>query len=118
MPAQRERQWIDVHQVKHNPPPEYVGLAGFPSLQRYANYSFLGAGAFGRVYAAVHAEIGRVEAVKRIEIHDARQRQMALAEAETLARFPPHPNLVTLYSAEADNRSLYLMLQYIDGLPA
>ncbi len=118
MPLPRERQWVDVQTVKRNPPPDYVGLSGFPSLQRYTNYSFLGAGAFGRVYAAVHAEIGRIEAVKRIEIHDPRQRQLALAEAETLARFPPHPNLVMLYNAEADDRALYLMLQYVDGVPA
>jgi O-acetyl-ADP-ribose deacetylase (regulator of RNase III) len=118
MPLPRERQWVDVQTIKNRPPADYVGLSGFPSLQRYTNYSFLGAGAFGRVYAAVHAELGRIEAVKRIEIRDPRQRQMALAEAETLARFPPHPNLVSLYNAEADDRALYLLLQYIDGVPA
>lgn len=118
MPLQRERQWVDVQTIKHKPPPEYSGLSSFPSLARYTSYSFLGAGAFGRVYAAVHGELGRIEAVKRIEIRDPRQRQMALAEAETLAKFPPHPNLVTLYNAECDDQALYLLLQYIDGVPA
>lgn len=118
MPAARDRQWIDARALQSRPPPNYEGLESFPSLHRYTAYSFLGAGAFGRVYAAIHAGLGRIEAVKRIEIQDDRQRQMALAEAEILARLPPHPNLVTLYNAEIDRRALYLSLQYIDGPPA
>ncbi len=114
----RDRQWIEARLIHENPPQGYECLRTFPSLFRYHSYSFLGAGAFGRVYAAVHAGLGRIEAVKRIEILDDRQRRMALAEAEVLARLPPHPNLVTLYNAEMDGQALYLSLQYIDGKPA
>lgn len=118
MPLAQDHRWVDVREVRKSPPPEFAGLVGFPSLLRYTSFSFLGAGAFGRVYAAVHAELGRIEAVKRIEIHDPHKRQMALQEAQILARLPPHPNLVTLYNVEADDQALYLMLQYIDGKPA
>jgi serine/threonine-protein kinase len=117
MPASHLHEWIDAYTVQHNPPPEFAGMETFPSLHRYNSYSYLGAGAFGKVFAAVHAGLGRIEAVKRIEMQDERQRQMALREAEIMARLPPHPNLMTLYNAEADNRALYLMLQYIDGQP-
>src|SRR5579872_698500 len=103
MPPSADRKWIDTALISRKPPPEYASLTGFPSLARYASYSYVGSGAFGKVYAAVHGELGRIEAVKRIEISDPRQRQMALAEAEILARLPPHPNLVTLYDVESDN---------------
>ncbi len=118
MPPSADRKWIDTSIISRNGSPEFAGLASFPSLARYASYSFVGAGAFGKVYAAVHGELGRIEAVKRIEIGDPRQRQMALAEAEILATLPPHPNLVTLYDAETDHQALYLLLQFIDGQPA
>jgi O-acetyl-ADP-ribose deacetylase (regulator of RNase III) len=118
MPPSADRKWIDTAAIPRSAPPEYAPLAYFPSLARYASYSYLGAGAFGKVYAAVHGELGRIEAVKRIEIRDPRQRQMALAEAEILARLPPHPSLVTLYDVETDNEALYLLLQFIDGQPA
>lgn len=84
MPAPTsERQWIDANVLRHHPPPEYAVLQSFPSLSRYASYSVLGAGEFGKVFAAVHAELGRIEAVKRIEILDPKVRKMALAEARS-----------------------------------
>ena len=110
--------WIPTETIAHgNAPQPYALLRDFPSLQRYRSWRFLGGGAFGRVFAGVHGDLGRIEAVKRMEIADDRFRHLAIEEARTMARLPPHPHLVTLHNAEEHNRAIYMTMQYVDGRP-
>jgi O-acetyl-ADP-ribose deacetylase (regulator of RNase III) len=95
----------------------YALLRDFPSLQRYRSWKYLGGGAFGKVFAGVHGGLGRIEAVKRMQIQDPRVRQMALGEARLMAALPPHPHLVTLYNAEESQGAIFLTMQCIDGKP-
>ena len=112
------KQWLPTDAIlRGDAPPAYLPLRDFPSVQRYRSWRFLGGGAFGRVFAGVHGDLGRIEAIKRMEIADDRLRHMALEEARTMARLPPHPHLVTLYNVEERERAIYMMLQCIDGKP-
>ncbi|HZS41502.1 MAG TPA: serine/threonine-protein kinase [Polyangia bacterium] len=95
----------------------YALLRDFPSLNRYRSWKYLGGGAFGKVFAGVHGGLGRIEAVKRMAIPDARVRSMALGEARLMAALPPHPHLVTLYNAEEQKDAIFLTMQCVDGKP-
>jgi hypothetical protein len=79
--------WIATDAIaRRGAPIAYTLLDDFPSLQRYHQWKFLGGGAFGRVFAGVHGSLGRIEAVKRMEIKDPRIRRLALEEARVMAR--------------------------------
>jgi O-acetyl-ADP-ribose deacetylase (regulator of RNase III) len=110
--------WIPTDEILNKrAPAEYGVLRGFPSVERYSAWRYLGGGAFGTVFAGVHGGLGRIEAVKRIPIAEARVRHMALAETRVMAQLPPHPNLVTLFDAEESDDALFMTMQYLDGQP-
>jgi len=110
--------FVDAGAVRNGTaPPPYHLLREFPSLGRYVSWRHLGGGAFGTVFAGVHRNHGRIEAIKRVAIADARARTLALAETGVMAQLPPHPHLVTLYDAEETDGALFLIMQYVDGQP-
>ncbi|HUS66425.1 MAG TPA: serine/threonine-protein kinase [Kofleriaceae bacterium] len=112
-------EWIATEDVSQGRAPEkFAGLLDYPSLHRYRAWRYLGAGAFGVVYAGVRDGLGRTEAVKRMQIADPRLRHLALLETQLMANLPPHPHLVTLYNAEESHEALFLTMQFIDGKPA
>jgi O-acetyl-ADP-ribose deacetylase (regulator of RNase III) len=112
-------EWITTEDVLEGRAPEkYYGLKDFPSLMRYRAWRYLGAGAFGVVYAGVRDGLGRTEAVKRMKIADQQVRHLSLMEAQLMANLPPHPHLVTLYNAEESDDALFLTMQCIDGKPS
>src|SRR5206468_1557792 len=113
-----DSEWIPTEAVLGGQAPvAYSLLKDFPSLARYRQWRFLGGGAFGRVFAGVHGSLGRIEAVKRMEIKDPRVRKLAIEEARTMARLPPHPHLVTLYNAEESQNAIFMTMQYVEGKP-
>jgi O-acetyl-ADP-ribose deacetylase (regulator of RNase III) len=110
--------WIPTEDIlKRRAGKEYHALREFPSVDRYSAWRYLGGGAFGTVFAGVHGGIGRIEAVKRIAMADARVRHMALAETRLMAQLPPHPHLVTLFDAELSEDALFMTMQFLDGEP-
>ncbi len=92
--------------------------AGTPQLAlgRYRLERRLGAGAFGVVWLAHDAELDRLVAVKRIELHDERIAARAEREARAAARLT-HPAIVALYEARRDPEAVYLVSELVRGRP-
>src|SRR5262249_54151176 len=111
-------EWIPTDEIlRKKSPREYLALSDFPSVERYSAWRYLGGGAFGTVFAAVPAGMGRIEAVKRLPIAEERVRKMALAETQVMAQLPPHPHLVTLFDADLSEDALFMTMQFLDGQP-
>ena len=92
--------------------------AGAPrlALGRYRLERRLGAGAFGVVWLAHDEDLGRLVAVKRIELHDERIAARAEREARAAARLA-HPAIVALYEARRDADAVYLVSELVRGRP-
>ncbi|HZD60618.1 MAG TPA: serine/threonine-protein kinase, partial [Anaerolineae bacterium] len=84
-------------------------------LNRYKVLSKLGSGGFSDVYKAFDTRMGRIVAVKQINVsrHSAPR---ALREAQTVALLN-HPNIVTLYEFEEEGDECYLIMELIEGIP-
>jgi eukaryotic-like serine/threonine-protein kinase len=85
--------------------------------QKYRLVRPIGRGAFGSVYEAEHAELGRRYAVKLLQgaADSERSRQRFAREARLLARLE-HENIVSLIDAGEDPElGQYLVLEYIRG---
>src|SRR5581483_11657085 len=116
--VQASDEWVPTETIARGKPERaYPLLRDFPSLNRYRSWKYLGGGAFGKVFGGVHGGLGRIEAVKRMAIPDARVRSMALGEARLMAALPPHPHLVTLYNAEEQKDAIFLPMHCVDGKP-
>jgi serine/threonine protein kinase len=73
----------------------------------------LGRGAFGSVRKGRHLTLDIDVAVKLVH-SDAMSLDRAIGEARLLARID-HPNLLRVYDAGRSKRSLYMVLEYMDG---
>lgn len=84
----------------------------------YQVLSKLGAGGFGTVYLAEQISIGRKVALKFLQGTNALNDELVARfrlEARATARLD-HPNIVTVYDfAQAEDRSLFIVMEYIDG---
>jgi len=75
----------------------------------------LGSGAMASVFLAEDCELGRMVAIKRLhpespaEIAPRFRREMRVAASLS------HPNVVTLFDAIADDESVLLVMEYVDG---
>ena len=81
----------------------------------------LGKGAMGVVYLATDPVLGRRVAIKCIQVHPglddsevADLRQRFENEARSAANLS-HPNLVTIFDAGADDHTLYIAMEYVQG---
>jgi len=74
----------------------------------------LGGGAFGEVYKARKASIGKAYAIKFLKIDDEAQRDAALRELEQVRHFAAidHPNLVTIEDLGTAMEVPYLIMGY------
>jgi serine/threonine protein kinase len=74
----------------------------------------LGGGAFGEVYKARKASIGKAYAIKFLKIDDDAQREAVERELEQVRHFASidHPNLVTIEDLGAVNGVPYLIMGY------
>lgn len=84
------------------------------ALGRYRLVRRLGAGAFGVVWLAHDEQLGRVVAVKRIELHDDQVAARAEREAQAAARLQ-HPGIVALFEAARDNDAIHLVSELVRG---
>ncbi|WP_280396503.1 serine/threonine-protein kinase [Nocardia carnea] len=80
----------------------------------------LGSGGMGTVYLAAHPRLPRQDALKvlaREHGADPEFRARFLREAELLARLD-HPNIVAVRDRGAEGDSLWLAMQFVDGIDA
>ncbi len=77
----------------------------------------VGAGSFSRVYRAIHADSGRILAVKVLRARhssDADKRQAFQREAE-IGRMLRHPNIVAIEDVGAEFNSSYITMEFVEG---
>ena len=97
------------------------GATEKPMLGRYQIEKELGKGAMGVVYAGKDPKIGRVVAIKTMELsaefegdelQEAKDR--FFREAETAGRLA-HPNIVTIYDAGEEHDLAYIAMEFLKG---
>ncbi len=92
-------------------PPERIG--------RFLILREVGRGAMGVVYAAYDEELDRKVALKLVELSDgadaSNSRNLLLREAQALARLS-HPNVVAVHQASAYQGSVFIAMEFVDGL--
>lgn len=78
----------------------------------------LGTGGMGTVYLATHSQIGRQAAIKGLKPHLAKDldiRARFKNEAALMAKLH-HPNIVDLYDYVELGDSLFLIMEYVQGV--
>ena len=85
-------------------------------LGRFRIVEQLGAGAFGRVFAAEDLVLDRRVALKVIGRNADGTREAILAEARAAARLN-HPNICTIFTVETIDAVPVIVMEYIDGRP-
>ena len=92
-------------------------LASGTRLGSYEIVASLGAGGMGEVYRARDARLGRDVALKVLPgafAGDAERLARFEREARTVAAFN-HPNIVTLFSVDADGPTRFLTMELVEG---
>lgn len=92
-----------------------------PRLGRYEIEKELGKGAMGVVYLGRDSKIGRVVAIKTMELSRefdpqelAEVKSRFFREAETAGRLS-HPNIVTIYDAGEEQELAYIAMEFVKG---
>jgi tRNA A-37 threonylcarbamoyl transferase component Bud32 len=100
--------------------PGSVTLSGLPG-DRYQPVARLGAGAFGEVFRARDALLGRDVAVKRIRLDAFAEpaqleevKQRFVREAQVAARLH-HPNIVTVHDIVATGATSIIVMELVEG---
>src|SRR5437879_5468812 len=86
-------------------------------LGPYEIQSLLGAGGMGEVYRARDTRLNRTVAIKVIPLSlssDPARRQRFEREARAISALQ-HPNICTLYDLGHQNRTDYLVMEYLEG---
>lgn len=95
-----------------------TGVAKAEKIGRFRINRTLGEGAQGKVYLATDTRLGRQIALKTLLLSDSANAEAEVAqlfeEARTISRFQ-HPNIVSLYEADIEDQTPYLVLEYIEG---
>jgi serine/threonine protein kinase len=89
------------------------------SILNYEIKSLIGEGGMGSVYLATHAQVNRTVAIKSLLpqfMSNEEIKQRFKNEASTLAHLQ-HPNIVGLYDYVEDESGMYLVMEYVEGLP-
>ena len=89
------------------------------SILNYQIKRVLGEGGMGKVYLAVHNKIDRKVAIKELHPHlskDKGLRERFKNEAALMANLS-HPNIVTLHDYIETPTSVYLIMEYVEGIP-
>ena len=89
------------------------------TIQNYEIVRQIGVGGMGEVWLGRHKLIGREVAIKSLHkqlIQKEAIRQRFKNEAATLARLQ-HPNVVALLDYHEDEKGVYLIMEYVEGIP-
>ncbi len=90
--------------------------------EQILNYRLLnkiGEGGMGSVYVAQHTQIERKAAIKALHpnlVNNPQIRERFKNEAATMARLK-HPNIVSLYDYLESPQGLFLIIEFVEGLP-
>ena len=101
-------------------PPSYAEGGEFDAARGIPDFelvSEIGRGGMGRVYLARQRSLGRLVALKRIELgalNSPELRKRFRREAEAAAKCQ-HPNLVQTFQVGEHGSCLYLAMEYVDG---
>ena len=88
-------------------------------ILNYELKSLLGEGGMGNVYLAEHTQLGRKVAIKSLHqqlVKNEGLRTRFKNEASTMAHLQ-HPKIVALYDYVEEADGLYLIMEYVDGMP-
>lgn len=89
------------------------------SILNYKIQSLIGEGGMGSVYLATHTQVNRTVAIKALlpqYMANLEIKQRFKNEASTLAHLQ-HPNIVGLFDYVEDESGMYLVMEYVDGIP-
>jgi serine/threonine protein kinase len=93
----------------HNPPPQ-VGS----TVKHYELLRKLGEGGMGTVYLARDMTLGRLVAIKMLQIHAGPSAERFLIEAQATARCR-HDNIVVIHEVDDHRGYPYMVLEYLEG---
>jgi tRNA A-37 threonylcarbamoyl transferase component Bud32 len=84
---------------------------------QFEQMDLIGKGGMGEVYKTHHPGLGKTVAVKILPpgLADDEMRRRFQREAETVAQLE-HPNIVKVYDHGETNGTLYMVMEYIDGV--
>ena len=88
-------------------------------IQNYKVLSLIGEGGMGNVYLAEHISIQRKVAIKVLKSDLIKNEELRIRfknEASLMAKLQ-HPNIVGLFDYYEDENGLYLIMEYVEGLP-
>lgn len=88
-------------------------------IHNYRLLRFIAQGGMGEVWQAEHMYLNKTVAIKRLHpglARDAAVRRRFKQEAATLA-YLDHPNIVRLHDYLEDPTEVYLVMEYVEGLP-
>lgn len=89
------------------------------SILNYEIKSLIGEGGMGSVYLATHTQVNRTVAIKSLLpqfMANEEIKQRFKNEASTLAHLQ-HPNVVGLFDYVEDESGMYLVMEYVEGMP-
>ena len=89
------------------------------SILNYEILSLIGEGGMGSVFLAKHTQVERVVAIKSLLpqfMSNNEIKQRFKNEASTLARLQ-HANIVGLFDYYEDESGMYLIMEYVEGIP-
>jgi serine/threonine-protein kinase len=94
-------------------------MIGRVIADRYLILARLGEGGMGRVYAAEHVKMNRQCAIKVMNpslMNDAESSTRFAREASNAARIL-HPNVAAVFDFGESDKTVYLVMEYVDGEP-
>src|SRR5262245_24735640 len=97
-----------------------VGELPVGAVQKVGDYKILGmlgSGGMGVVYKAFDQKLGRIVALKMLQVgHESNPEELLRfrAEAETLGRLQ-HPNIVQVFDFGVHEGSPYLVMEFVNG---
>jgi WD40 repeat protein/serine/threonine protein kinase len=108
LPAPLER--IADHTPTDNHVPPHVGS----TIKHYELLRTLGEGGMGAVYLARDTMLGRLVAIKVLQMHSGPSAERFLIEAQATARCR-HDNIVVIHEVDQRHDYLYMVLEYLEG---
>jgi serine/threonine-protein kinase len=92
------------------PPSHHDLLAG-----RYRRLSSIGVGGMARVYLAEDERLGRQVAIKQLHATGPEDAALRFEREAKLGASLNHPNLVSIYDIAADEESVLIVMEYVEG---